>query len=180
LIMNLNNMDGLTLVELLVSLLLTGIVVTIVFFIYMTSAKAYLNWEAESSFTDCARLVIRSLNNSICEGIEIIEADHSSLTVLENDLHSNKYQTDGMGRLLKNEDVITPADFKISELEFKYAAKTNDGVLDMKSADKLDVDGDFEISPKELSVIDGVHYSFIVSGNKQQEQFDGLVMMRKF
>ena len=179
-IMNLNNIDGVTLVELLVSLLLTSIVITIVFFIYLTSSKAYLKWESESSFTDCARLVTRSLNNTIGDGIKILNADNSSLTILESNLINSKYETDNLGRLYKNENAITPDNFKISELEFKYVVKSDSGIVDILTIDQLDSDGDFAIGADELSVIDGIQYSFRLESKKQQGRFDGLVMMRNF
>jgi len=178
--MNLNNIDGITLVELLVSLLLTSIVITIVFFIYLTSSKAYLKWESESSFIDCARLVTRSLNNTICDGIKILNADNSSLTILESNLINSKYETDNLGRLYKNENAITPANFKISELEFKYVIKSDSGTVDILNIDQLDSNSDFAISADELSFIDGIQYSFMLESKKQQGRFDGLVMMRNF
>jgi type II secretory pathway pseudopilin PulG len=180
LVMNLNNLNGLTLVELLVSLLLTSIVITIVFFIYLTSSKAYLKWESESSFTDCARLVTISLNNTISDGIKIVNADNSSLTILESNLQNSQYETDDLGRLYKNENAITPDNFKISELEFKYVVKSDSDIIDILNIDRLDNDGDFKISPDELSIIDGVQYSFKLESKKQHGRFDGFVMMRNY
>ncbi|MCP4580522.1 MAG: hypothetical protein GY839_02810 [candidate division Zixibacteria bacterium] len=180
LILNLNNIDGLTLVELLVSLLLTTIVITIVFFIYLTSSKAYLKWESESSFTDCARLVTRSLNNTITNGIKVIEAESSSLAVLERNLRSSKFETDNLGRLYKNRDAIIPAGFTVSDLEFKFVIKSDSSAVDIRNIDQLDTDGDFKINTDELSVIDGIQYSFILENKKQRGRFDGLVMMRNF
>jgi Tfp pilus assembly protein PilW len=114
---------GLTLVELLVSLFLTTVVITIVFFIYLSTSRAYLRWEAESSYTDCARLIIKSLTNTIADGVALISADDSSLEIEQNNLKTDAFEINSEGRLYKNGVALNPEDISVTELNFKYAVK---------------------------------------------------------
>jgi Tfp pilus assembly protein PilW len=172
--------EGLTLVELLVSLLLTTIVIVIVFFIFLTSSKAYLAWETESSFIDSARLLVRSLDNSIAAGVSLAEAKETSLIMKSSDLSASRYETDADGRLYKNGSTLIPADYRVADLEFKYVIGSNEGSMLIKEADQLDLNGDFIVTETELAEISGVQYSFTLKGRKNSESYNGLVMMRKF
>jgi len=175
-----SNKAGVTLVELLVSLLLTTIVVTIVFYIYLSSSKAYLRWERESSFTNVARLIISSLDNSIAGGTKIVEADNSSLSILSSNLKINNYERDNTGRLYKNGIPIIPEGYRLKDIEFNYVVKSADDSITILNYDQLDLDGDFRVSEDELKNITGISYEFILVNNKKQGYFKGLAIMRNY
>jgi len=171
---------GITLIELLVSLLLTSIVVTIVFFIFINTSKAYLHWDRESSFIGNAGFIMRSLNNAITEGSKILEADIADLTVLGSNLKTCRYEIDNTGRLLKNGMAIIPHGYRLRNMEFKYIIKSEGDSLMIKDVNQLDVDGDFKVTSKELSDIIGIQYSFLLENQNQHGYFEALLMMRNF
>ncbi len=166
-------------IELLVSMFLVSIVIVIVFFIYLTASKAYIRWQSESSFTDDARLIMSSLNNSLSNTIKIMDADNSSITILENDLRQTRYNVSSSGSLYKNEVPLSSAEYKLSDFTLNYATGKKDS-LQIRSYDELDTDFDFKVSDEELSQVNGIEYSFTLKSTDESKLFDGLVMIRNY
>jgi hypothetical protein len=174
------NNKGITLIELLVSLSLTSLVLVIAFYVQLSASKSYIKWESKSRFADNARIISRSFINSITEGMEIINIDKTSITILKNDLKEHKLEFTPNGELIKNNQSLVPIDYRISSFEFSYLIEGDSNKSEWADFDQLDINQDMRLSRDELSPIKGVKLKYSLSGDKQSGDFESLAIMRKY
>ena len=91
----------------------------------------------------------------------------------------DQYNTKPEGKLYKNQISLTPGEYRISSLNFRYAVGNKDS-LRILEYDQLDIDDDFDVDEKELKAITGIQYSFILKGKNHQNYYEGIAMLRKF
>jgi hypothetical protein len=175
-----NRSEGITLIELLVSLTLTTLILLIAFFIQMSSSKSYLRWESDSKLTDCARLIIKSFSTSVKEGVDVAAAGNSSITLNSSNLRASKYDYAGGGNLLKNNESLVPDGLLMTDFNLLYLVIGNGDSINMKSADELDFNRDFHIDKQELSRIKGVQYDFKLKNNKETKEYKGMALLRGY
>jgi hypothetical protein len=169
-----------TLIELLVSLTLTTLILLSAFYIQMSSSKSYLRWESDSRLTDCARLVIKSLSNSIKEGVEVTTVGSSSITLKDSNLRVSKYEYTGEGNLLKNDKPLIPDGLLMTGFNLVYLITGGGDSTMIKNADQLDLNKDFRIDKQELSRIKGVQYDFKLKNSKESKEYKGLALLRGY
>jgi hypothetical protein len=174
------NTVGLTLIELLVSLTLTSIILVMAFYVQLSASKSYIKWESKNRFADNARIISRSFINSITEGMEIINIDKNSFTILKNDLKEYKLEFNPNGELIKNDQSIVPVDYRINSFEFSYLIEGDSDKSEWADFDNLDENQDMQSNLDELSPIKGVRLKFSLSGDKQSGDFESLAIMRKY
>jgi hypothetical protein len=174
------NTVGLTLIELLVSLSLTSLVLVMAFYVQLSASKSYIKWELKSRFADNARIISRSFINSITEGMEIINIDKTSITILKNDLKEYKLEFTPNGELMKNDQSIVPVDYHINSFEFSYLIEGDSDKPEWAGLDRLDKNQDMRLNRDELLPIKGVRLKFSLSGDKQEGDFESLAIMRKY
>jgi hypothetical protein len=146
----------------------------------MSSSKSYLHWESDSKLTDCARLIIKSLSNSVKEGINVAAAGNSSITLNGSNLRVNKYDYNSKGNLLKNNEPLVPDGLLMTWFNLLYLVTGNGDSISMKNADELDLNKDFQIDRQELSRIKGVQYDFKLKNNKETKEYKGLALLRGY
>jgi len=174
------NNNGLTLIELLVSLSLTSLVLVIAFYVQLSASKSYIKWESKSRFADNARIISRSFINSITEGMEIINIDKTSITILKNDLKEYKLEFTPRGELMKNDQSLVPHDYQVSSYEFSYLIEGDSNKSEWADFGKLDENQDMRLSQDELALIEGVKLKYSLAGDKQNGDFESLAIMRKY